>query len=157
MMVAVLQKDMLPRSLALIATNYAYIDSGATLKVTQCKYILPGKVALTIATISIDTKDTIEAKTQVGSIVRVSCVKKVVRLNQVLYVPDVEHGLVSVSSLREDGDTVPFTKRNCAIKNENREAGVVRRAGGMNSVKLVYCNSISTPRSVSNEDERRSP
>lgn len=51
-------------------------------------------------------KDTVRATARDESVIKMLGKEKPDTLNQVLHVPDVERGLVSVSSLCEDGATV---------------------------------------------------
>lgn len=57
-------------------------------------------------------------------------------LRRMLHLPDIEHGLVSVSSLLEDCHMVEFTTSKCAVKKRNCVVDVARRTGGMLSVNL---------------------
>lgn len=61
---------------------------------------------------------------------------KPAKLNRVQHVSDVEHCLISVSSLCVDGYTVGFSKKNCAVTNNGSVIAIGDWAGVMYSVEL---------------------
>lgn len=80
-------------------------------------------------------KTTKSRQTQGESTVKVSAGQKSVKLSQLLYVPELEHTLVSVSSLCDDENNVEFTNRKCLVE-KNCDFSDGKRLGRMYSNKL---------------------
>lgn len=81
------------------ASRKAYIDSGATAHMMKDVPRIAGKAVPTNISTGTARKDTIKARAQSESIVKLSGGDKPVRLNRVLHFSDVEHGLISVPGL----------------------------------------------------------
>lgn len=50
--------------------------------------------------------------------------------------PNVEHSLLTVLTLCDNGHTVDFSEKNCVVKKNMRVIGIADRTGGIYSVEL---------------------
>lgn len=79
---------------------------------------------------------TIRAATQGDSDSRLSGREMPVTSSRVLYVLNVEHSLISVSSLYDNNHTVVFMNHKQVMKKDSCVVGIRQRAGGMYFVNL---------------------
>lgn len=101
-LVAVTKKDEQPTELALTAPQKAFIGSGASVHMMKDVSVITSKAVPSDSGTGTAVKDTIKATAQSEIVTRLTGRKKQIILNRFLYVPNVEHGLVSVLSLCTD-------------------------------------------------------
>lgn len=99
------------------------------------------------ATIGPADKDIIKAKTQGESVMNMTGVTKPARLNHVVHVSNIEHSLISVSSLCDNSHAVEFGNINCVVKKEGNVIVIGGRKGRMYLVKLprTWERAMRTP------------
>lgn len=98
-LVTATKKEKHPAKLAFTPSHRAFIDLGAFVHMMKAVSVITGKGVPLNTSIGTAGKDTIKSAAQSESVIRLSDQEKPVILSRILYVTDVEHGLVSVSSL----------------------------------------------------------
>ena len=134
-------------------TDDPIVDSGATVHMTSTGTLLEEPKSTPYTSISTVHGAYIPAISEGSSTVRSGTKKSVVKLNRILYVPQISEDLISVSQIFDAGCHVTFDDGKCVIYRGDEIVGEGYREG---NIYLVPMTKVDVEPETRNEEEAHS-